>query len=122
MNLDGVLSEIIKLGAEFNPLHARRVALFNVKRQGDRYRMFLYRIEQALDMAENIHVLRIAQVATIRCPCIQSPGRCQLFLINMGKFFCTTLIQRVKSSSASWNRITTGLIQAWGKLKIWMIG
>ena len=33
-NID-LLSEIIKLGAEFNPLYATRLALLNVKRQGD---------------------------------------------------------------------------------------
>ena len=41
----GVKKEIIKLGAEFNPLHTRRLASFHVKKQGDKQNMFLHRIK-----------------------------------------------------------------------------
>ena len=48
-DLPGVMSEITKLGAEFNPLHQRRLNVFNVKRQGEAHSEFLHRLEQAVD-------------------------------------------------------------------------
>ena len=37
--------QTLKLGAEFNPLHTRRLAPFHVKKQGDKQNMFLHRIK-----------------------------------------------------------------------------
>ena len=52
MNLAAVMTEITRLGAEFNPLHARRLDLFNVKKGQDDHAAFLHKIEQALNNAD----------------------------------------------------------------------
>ena len=49
LDLPGVMSEITKLGAEFNPLHQRRLSVFNIKRQGEAHSEFLHRLELAVD-------------------------------------------------------------------------
>ena len=48
-DLPGLMSEITKLGAEFNPIHQRRLNVFNVRRQGEAHSEFLHRLEQSVD-------------------------------------------------------------------------
>ena len=45
MELGGVMTEIIRLGAKVNPLHARRLEAFVVKRGNDDHSTFLYQVE-----------------------------------------------------------------------------
>ena len=52
LDLVGVMTLITQLGSEFNPLHQRRLSVFNVKRQGEEHSMFLHRLEQAVDIMD----------------------------------------------------------------------
>ena len=51
MELAAVMTEITRLGSEFNPLHARRSEAFAVKRGRDEHSAFLHKVEMALDNA-----------------------------------------------------------------------
>ena len=52
LDLESVLNLITQLGAEFNPLHQRRLDVFNVRKQQDDHSMFLHKLEQSVDMMD----------------------------------------------------------------------
>ena len=52
LDLESVLNLITQLGAEFNPLHQRRLAVFNVRKNQDDHSMFLHKLEEAVDMMD----------------------------------------------------------------------
>ena len=52
MELAAVMTEIIGMGSEFNPLHVRRLEAFGVKRGRDEHLAFLHKVEFCLDNAD----------------------------------------------------------------------
>ena len=52
MKLSAVITEITRLGSEFNPLHARRMEAFGVKRGRDEHSAFLHKVKMCLDKAD----------------------------------------------------------------------
>ena len=56
MDLDGVIREILEFGSEYNPLLARRLALFHMKRESDDHSpstvQYFHKIGQALGNAD----------------------------------------------------------------------
>ena len=52
MELAAVMTEIIGMGSEFNPLHVRTLEAFGVKRGRDEHLAFLHKVEFCLDNAD----------------------------------------------------------------------
>ena len=52
MKLSAVITEITRLGSEFNPLHARRLEAFGVKRGRDEHSAFVHKVEMCLNNAD----------------------------------------------------------------------